>query len=90
MEEKSQKATVVLEDRKRLTIEKTSEVVSFSDSEVVLETALGLLQVTGTDLAMKKLDLESGVAVITGTVDSMYYPDDDAPAKKGFFARVFS
>lgn len=90
MEEKNQKATVLLENRKILTVAGTAEVISFSDSEVVLQTTLGLLQITGTGLAMKKLDLERGEAIIEGVLDSLYYPDNDAPEKKGVFARLFS
>lgn len=87
MEEK--KHFLSLENRNTLSMTGVRSVVSFRDDAVEVETELGLLQITGSDLHMEKLDLEEGKVILTGTVTSLYYPTDTAE-KKGILGRLFS
>ncbi len=77
-----------LEDRHRLSVNGVSEVLSFDEDQVVMDTALGLLTVEGEQLHVEKLSLDMGELVLEGTVESLYY--SRSGRKKGsFWSRVF-
>ena len=62
-----------LEERHRLAVTGVSEVLSFDDNQVVMDTALGLLTVEGEQLHVEKLSLDIGELAIGGTVSALYY-----------------
>ena len=77
-----------LEERHRLAVTGVSEVLSFDDNQVVMDTALGLLTVEGEQLHVEKLSLDVGELTLEGTVDSLQY--SRSGQKKGsFWSRVF-
>ncbi len=80
---------LVLDGRKALVITGVKDVSAFSEEEAEVETALGRLLVAGRTLHLDLLDLDKGEARLSGTVDSLWYPDDGA-VKKGFFGSLFS
>jgi len=49
-----------LVERQQLTMTGVTEVVSFDDATVVLQTSLGTLVVQGQELQLKNLSLEGG------------------------------
>ena len=49
-----------LNERRQLTMTGVTEVVSFDDTAVVLQTSLGTLIVQGKELQLKTLSLEGG------------------------------
>lgn len=84
------RTTIVLSERKKLTVQDVSEVLSFQETQSEIQTALGRLQITGSGMHLEKLDLATGELILTGTIDSLYYPDDSAQEKKRLFSRFFS
>lgn len=77
---------VTLSDRKKLMVTGVSEVVSFDDSAVQMETAQGSLIVHGQQLRLKTLNPEGGQLEITGRVMALVYEE---PRKKGgLFGRM--
>lgn len=88
MEEKHY--TVSLNDRRELRIDGVCEVISFQERQAEAETQLGTIQITGEGLHLEHLDLDAGEMVVTGRVDSLYYPEDATEERKGFFSRLFS
>lgn len=76
-----------LDNRKQLFIDGVSDVVSFDDMTVVLETVGGRLEVNGERLHIQTLCLENGKVAIEGRIDEIIYEDDSQPKKKGFFGR---
>ena len=53
---------LILEDRRRLSVSGVMEVISFDDSQVVMETDRGVLTVDGGELHVEKLSLDVGGA----------------------------
>ena len=77
---------VVLSDRKKLTVTGVSEVVSFDETAVHMETVQGSLMVYGSGLRLKNLNPEGSQLELTGTVEALVY---EQPRRKGgFFGRV--
>ncbi len=71
---------VTLSDRKKLTVTGVSEVVSFDDTAVHMETSQGSLMVYGQQLRLKNLSPEAGQLELTGVVEALVY---EQPRRKG-------
>ena len=82
------KQKIILEDRKKLVLTGVSDVVSFDDLTVVLDTTGGRLIINGEGLHIQKLCLESGDVEVVGRVDEMLYEDGQQTSKKSFFGRL--
>ncbi len=78
---------LTLNDRKSLTMNGVTEVVSFDDTAVVLRTSLGMLEVQGQQLALKTLSLDGGQVAVDGHITALFY-EEPRPAG-GFWSRLF-
>lgn len=61
--------------RKTGTVSGISDVLSFDENEVVLDTEMGLLTIKGKDLHISRLTLELGEADLEGKIDSLVYSE---------------
>lgn len=75
-----------LNERSQLTVTGVTEVVSFDEGTVVLQTSLGTLIVQGRELQLKTLSLEGGQVAVDGTVYSLVYEE---PRTGGWRQRLF-
>ena len=78
---------LTLSERKHLTMSGVTEVVSFDDTAVVLQTNLGTLIVQGKELQLKTLSPEGGQVEISGTVAAISYQEPKATG--GWLRRLF-
>lgn len=67
------------------------DVMSFDLGEIQLETQLGMLQIKGSDLKVKRLSLEKGEVEIEGQTDSFVYSDlkKYKKSKESLMGRLF-
>lgn len=79
---------LTLEGRKRLTLSGVRDVDSFNEDEIVMSTQKWSLTVRGAGLKMEKMSVDTGDVAVTGRIDAVEY-EEAAPAKPGFFARIF-
>ncbi|MFR8172924.1 MAG: sporulation protein YabP [Marvinbryantia sp.] len=77
MEEKQMQRAhkLVIIGRKTGTVSGISDVLSFDENEIVLDTEMGLLTIKGKNLHISRLTLELGEADLEGKVDSMVYSE---------------
>lgn len=73
-----------MNERRELTMTGVTEVVSFDEGSVVLQTSLGLLVVQGSGLQLKNLTLDGGQVAITGTIAALSYQEP----RKSFWGRL--
>ncbi len=78
---------LTLNERKSLTMTGVSEVVSFDETAVILQTSLGMLTVLGEGLQLKNLSLEGGQVAVEGHISSLAYEEPRQNA--GWFGRLF-
>ena len=78
--------TLQLKERQQLTMSGVTEVVSFDDSAVVLQTSLGNLVIQGRDLKLKTLSPEGGQVAVEGSVAALIYEE---PRSGGWRQRLF-
>lgn len=92
MEEKIRNIShkLTLDNRKEALLTGVKDVVSFDEKEILLQTSEGRLQIRGSQLHVKGLDLEKGEAALAGHVDSLVYLSKDSPKKEEtLFTRLF-
>ena len=89
-EKKSAKTphSLILENRKALTATGVSNVDRFDDQTVVAYTDLGELVIKGRDLAISKLNIETGELTLSGDISSMSYTENQS-SSGGFFSKLF-
>ena len=74
-----------LNERKKLTMTGVTEVVSFDETAVFLQTSLGLLIVQGQQLQLKNLSLEGGQVAVEGDINALSYEEP----RQGGWRRLF-
>ena len=77
---------VTLEGRCKLAVSGVTDVESFDETMIVLQTSRGTLIIRGDGLHLQMLSLDGGQVAVDGTVDSMIYEED--ARKGGFFQRL--
>ena len=84
LEERILPHTLTLSERKTLTMTGVTEVVSFDEASVVLQTSLGQLTIHGQGLQLKMLSPQGGEVGIEGTIAAFLYEE---PRKTGGMLR---
>ena len=64
---------ICLKDRKSLELTGVKKIESFDSYEFLIETSLGFLNITGTDLSLIRLDQEKCEVSIKGNIDAISY-----------------
>ena len=75
------------EDRKGLDIKGVSDVISFDEGGVVMETACGSMAVEGEGLHVTVLDIVNGKVSVEGRINGIYYFESRPQTKRGLFGR---
>jgi len=64
-----------LNERSALTMTGVTEVVSFDETQVILQTSLGTLTVQGQQLQLKTLSLDGGQVAVDGHISLLAYEE---------------
>lgn len=72
-------------DRKKAALTGVKKVESSNNTELIMTTALGRLEVRGTELKITKFDDADGHLTFTGNIDSVKYTQ----AKTTLLKRIF-
>ncbi len=92
MEERMNRGShqLTLTGRERLIIDGVTNVGSYDQDEVVLETEKGVLLIRGQNLNLTQLNLDQGKLSLTGVVDSLIYSGESLAQKnRGIFEKIF-
>ncbi len=79
--------SVIMEDRKKLSVSGVTDIDSFDEQTVIAITELGELTIRGWNLHITRLNLEQSELIVDGEISSLTYTDT-RPQAKGFFAKV--
>jgi len=86
MVQEGQEHSLQLKQRKKLTMTGVTEVVSFEETMIVLQTSMGNLVVQGQELKLKTLSLDGGQVAVDGNISALIYEE---PRQSGFLRRLF-
>ena len=90
MKIEDKKSNLLLENRKKLTINGVIEVINFNENQILLNTDVGTMIIKGQELKMNKLDVQNGDVIITGKLDSFVYTSSKSKVKKdSIVSRLF-
>ena len=64
-----------------------TDVISFDESGVALETTCGNMALEGEGLHITVLNINDGNVVVEGRINGLYYYDTKVTSKKGFFGK---
>ena len=64
-----------LHQRQKLSMTGVTEVVSFDEGQIVLQTGLGTLFVHGQNLQLKNLSLEGGQVAVDGNIAALIFEE---------------
>ena len=70
--------SIIIEDRKNVSISGVTDVESFDEETVILMTDLGELVIKGFGLHISKIDVVSGDLALEGEIYSIGYSDTQA------------
>lgn len=73
-------------DRQEIRIDGVSDVISFDEVGVALETVCGSMAIEGEGLHITVLNVSEGKVEISGRVNGVYYYEKNT-AKRGLFGR---
>lgn len=80
---------LILENRKKLTLSGVTDVDNFDEKSIILYTNLGELTVTGKNLHVNEISLETGEMSIDGDIWAITYGDKDRKSTLSFFGKLF-
>lgn len=81
---------LILENRNKLSISGVSDVLSFDDQIVIVDTDLGMLTVKGDNLRINKLSIDTSEVIIEGNISSLIYSQKDIDRKgESIFSKIF-
>lgn len=83
---------VALLGRESLEVRGVTDVVSFDEQTVVLDTVCGGMTVEGASLHIHVLSIDEGIVTMDGRIDSITYYETESNeknGKSGFFGKLF-
>ncbi|MBR6407823.1 MAG: sporulation protein YabP [Clostridia bacterium] len=79
---------LTLENRHKMTISGVADVDSYDENGIVALTSMGELKITGSELHISRLDMDSGDMFIEGSISAISYNDRRQDAR-GMIRRLF-
>lgn len=80
--------SLVLEDRKKLTLSGVTDVDSFDETMITAYTDYGELTISGSSLHICKLSIDDGELCVEGLISAMTYIERQ-PKAQGLFGKIF-
>lgn len=83
------KHDVQIKARKRIEMTGISDVNSFDDMEIVIQTESCGASIEGEGLKIERFNAETGELIVNGTITGLFYYTKQAPKKKKGFTDLF-
>lgn len=81
---------IILENREKMSISGVSDVLSFDDQIIIIETELGLLTIKGENLKINKLNIDTSDFTLNGKINSMTYSETTFEGKNSnILSKIF-
>lgn len=84
-----QNHSMILENRKSLSISGITDVDSFDEKAICLYTQLGELTIQGKELHIDSMSVETGNMTVTGDIWAIIYGDKDRHGPLSALGRLF-
>ncbi|MBP3242538.1 MAG: sporulation protein YabP [Ruminococcus sp.] len=81
--------SIIIENRRSLTISGITDVDSFDEKAICLYTQLGELTIQGRELHIDAMSVETGDMTVTGDIWAVVYGDKDRKSPLTALGRLF-
>lgn len=81
--------TIYVDNRKVIKITDVIKVLEINPKEACVDTSLGKIIILGDNLEIKQYDIDKGLLIIVGTINSFEYIIKEKKKEKGFFQKLF-
>ena len=81
---------IALENREKITVSQVLDVEAFDEENLWANLKEGGIELTGEKLNIEKLDLQEGLLIVTGRIDSLSYTDKKIKEKRPLFSLLGS
>lgn len=88
MEKAETKQTVLLENRKKITVDNVINVAHFNDDYLEITSSSGDMGIEGENLKIEALSQDNGKITVTGDITGFFYKRGGKD-KKGLFSSIF-
>ena len=78
----TRKHIVNIVDREKISITGVTDVFSFDEGIIELETHEGYIEIKGEDLHIVKMNIDDGDMIVEGTLTELIYHDTQGTVKK--------
>ncbi|HBL41524.1 MAG TPA: sporulation protein YabP [Ruminococcaceae bacterium] len=82
------KQSLVLEDKHFLSVSGVSDVASFDEQNIIAQTVLGELTVSGSELKINTFSTQTGDLSVEGNIVALVF-SERTESGGGFFSRIF-
>lgn len=80
---------LIMENRKKISLSGITDVDHFDENTVLLYTQMGEITISGKDLHVNDLSVDTGEMNIEGDIWSIVYGDKDRRSPLSFFGKLF-
>lgn len=80
---------VSVSERRQVQIKGIKDIISYDSEKVVFELEDTRLILVGNSFNVKKVDVENGVAEVTGELTSLSFDDKSSKINKSFLTSLF-
>lgn len=84
-----QKNYININNRSEIEIKGVKDILSYDAEKIAFDINGEELILTGNNFYVKKLDVESGVSIITGNLDALSFNTTSNKNQKSFLASLF-
>ena len=82
--------SIIIENKEKMSISGVTDILSFDDQIVILETNLGLLTIKGENLKINKLNIDTYEFSLTGNISAVIYSNENPELKtSNFLSKIF-
>ena len=83
------KHDVLIKSRKRMEMTGISDVSSFDDAEIIVQTGNSGVSIEGENLKIERFNSENGELILNGSINGLFYYSKKTTKKKKGIADIF-
>lgn len=80
---------IIISERKSVSITGVKKIDSFDHKEFLLDTIMGFIHVTGSELSIGTMNMDTGSLLIKGTIETVSYVGKVKDSKDSFLKKLF-
>ncbi len=85
----TQQNSIIINNREEIEINGVKDVISYDSEKIIFDMNDSELTLNGSNFNLKKIDVDSCSAIVSGKFDSLSFNDGNAKVSKSFLTSLF-